>query len=313
MISRRQLLKGFAALSISGIGLGGYALAEPFRLSVTRYALTPPNWPNGLQLRIAVLADLHACQRWMPVERIRQIVARTNALSADIVLLPGDFVVGHRMARFSRPVAHDDWARELARLSAPLGRHAVLGNHDWWEDVSVQRRRAGPVAAGVALERAVIPVFENDAIRLSKDGRAFWIAGLGDQWAFWPRRENYEWFKQRGKVDYVGVDDLKGTLAKVTDDAPVILMAHEPDIFARMPDRVALTISGHTHGGQVNLAGYTPIVPSKFGSRYVYGHIVEDGRHLIVSGGLGLSGLPIRFGCPPEIVLIELGGAQQPA
>jgi len=96
-------------------------------------------------------------------------------------------------------------------------------------------------------------------------------------------------------------------LAKVTDDAPVIMMAHEPDIFPRVPERVSLTISGHTHGGQVNLFGYTPVVPSKFGSRYVYGHVVEGGRDLIVSGGLGLSGLPVRFGVPPEVVLIELG------
>ena len=93
----------------------------------------------------------------------------------------------------------------------------------------------------------------------------------------------------------------------MTDDAPVILMAHEPDIFAEVPNRVALTVSGHTHGGQVRLAGFTPIVPSKFGSRYAYGHIVEDGRHLVVSGGLGLSGLPIRFGSPPEVVLVALG------
>lgn len=308
MISRRQLFRGFAAFSLVGGGLGSYALAEPFRLSITRYAVTPRNWPRGLRLRVAVIADLHACWPWMSVERIREIVARTNALEADIVLLPGDFVVGDRMAKFSKFVAHDDWARELARLSAPLGRHAVLGNNDWWEDIAVQRRRSGPVAAGVALERAGIPVYENDAVRLSKDGHAFWLAGLGDQWAFWSKRENYLKFKQRGKVDYEGVDDLGGTLAKVSDDAPVILMAHEPDIFAVVPDRVALTISGHTHGGQVNLAGYTPIVPSKFGSRYVYGHIVEAQRDLIVSGGLWLSSLPIRFGRPPEIVVIELGG-----
>lgn len=309
MISRRQLLKGFAAFSLGGAGLGGFALAEPFRLGVTRYAVTPRNWPTGLRLRVAVIADLHACRPWMSVERIGKIVARTNALAPDIVLLPGDFVAGYRMQRFSGYVSHDDWARELAQLSAPLGIHAVLGNHDWWEDIEVQRRRSGPVAAGEALQRAGIPVYENDAVRFVKDRQAFWIAGLGDQWAFWPKRENYLKFKQRGKIDYDGVDDLQGTLAKVTDDAPVILMAHEPDIFPDVPDRVAVTISGHTHGGQVNLAGYTPIVPSKFGARYVYGHIVEGGRDLVVSGGLGLSGLPIRFGRPPEIVLIELGGA----
>ncbi len=105
-----------------------------------------------------------------------------------------------------------------------------------------------------------------------------------------------------------GLHDVPGTLAKVTDDAPVILMAHEPDIFPKIPARVALTLSGHTHGGQVRLFGYSPVSNSRYGQRYLYGHVVEAGRHLIVSGGLGLSRIPIRLGVPPEIVLVELGG-----
>jgi uncharacterized protein len=105
------------------------------------------------------------------------------------------------------------------------------------------------------------------------------------------------------------VDDLEGTLAKVTDDAPVILLAHEPDIFPRVPARVSLTLSGHTHGGQVRLLGYSPMVPSRFGNRFAYGHIVEDGRHLVVSGGLGCSILPVRIGVPPEIVMIDVTAA----
>jgi predicted MPP superfamily phosphohydrolase len=95
----------------------------------------------------------------------------------------------------------------------------------------------------------------------------------------------------------------------VTDDAPVILLAHEPDIFPRVPEQVSLTLSGHTHGGQVRLFGYSPVVPSRFGNRYAYGHIVESGRSLIVSGGLGCAILPVRFGVPPEIVLIDVGTA----
>jgi predicted MPP superfamily phosphohydrolase len=148
------------------------------------------------------------------------------------------------------------------------------------------------------LAAAGIPVLENEAVRLTKDGQAFWLLGLGDQLAIWGRTKR-------------GVDDLPGTLAQLTDAAPAILLAHEPDIFARVPDRVALTLSGHTHGGQVRLAGYSPMVPSRFGNRYAYGHVVENGRHLIVSGGLGTSIMPVRFGVPPEIVLIQLG--QMPA
>ena len=70
---------------------------------------------------------------------------------------------------------------------------------------------------------------------------------------------------------------------------------------------VALTICGHTHGGQINLLGWTPVVPSRYGSRYVYGHKVEDGRHIVISRGLGCSGIPVRVGAPPEVVLLDLG------
>lgn len=308
MITRRQVVLGLTAGTAGLVGGGGYALAEPFRLTIASYAITPPGWPGSLRLRLAIIADLHASDPWMPVDRIRRIVATTNGLRPDACLLLGDFVASHRISKLSRPVAHDDWARALAGLEAPLGTHAVLGNHDWWEDLAVQSSRSGPTPAGEALRRAGIAVYENQAVRLSRDGQPFWIAGLGDQWAFWPRRENYERFKARGKIDYEGVDDLPATLAAITDDAPVVLMVHEPDVFPGVGDRVSLTVAGHTHGGQVSLLGYTPIVPSRFGSRYAYGHIVEDGRHMIVSGGLGCSGLPIRFGRPPEIVIVDLGG-----
>lgn len=297
-------MKGVLSFSAGTAALGGYAVAEPWRLNVTRYAFTPPNWPAGLKVRCAVIADLHACEPWMGDARIRQIVARTNALSPDVTLLLGDYVAGARLSRMSKVMDDRVWAQALGGLKAPLGVHAVLGNHDWWQDVAVQVRRSGPVPAAVALEAAGIAVYSNKSVRLVKDGQPFWLAGLGDQWAFWPRGH----LKHPGLVrTYDGVDDLQGTLAQVTDNAPVILMAHEPDIFPTVPGRVALTISGHTHGGQVTLAGFAPVVPSKFGRRYVYGHVVEGNRNLIVSGGLGCSGVPVRLGRPPEIVLIELG------
>ena len=107
-----------------------------------------------------------------------------------------------------------------------------------------------------------------------------------------------------------GASPAVGTIwGRLIADAAMYLMAHEPDIFPEVPGRVALTLSGHTHGGQVRVFGYAPIVPSKFGTRYAYGHVVENARHLVVSGGLGCSGVPFRFGSPPEIVLVELGAA----
>jgi predicted MPP superfamily phosphohydrolase len=123
--------------------------------------------------------------------------------------------------------------------------------------------------------------------------------------------------RRDGRIRYHGVDDLPGTLAKVTDSAPVILLAHEPDIFPLVPGRVSLTMSGHTHGGQLRLFGYSPVVPSRYGNRYAYGHISETAtdaagraatlKHLVVSGGLGCSIVPMRIGVPPEITVVNLG------
>lgn len=308
MISRRDLLKALTAFGFGTTAFGGYVAAETLGQSVTQYTMTPRGWPANLKLRIAILADLHICEPWMSVERVAAIVAQTNGLGADAILLLGDYVVGHRMMKFAKPIPVGAWAAEIGKLRAPLGVHAVLGNHDWWDEIEVQRRRSGPTRAGRALEAAGVPVYENKAVRLVKDGAPFWIAGLGDQWAYWPRDEDHATFLKNGKKDYLGVDDLQGTLAQITDDAPVILMAHEPDIFPEVPARVSLTLSGHTHGGQVRIFGYAPVVPSKYKNRYVYGHIVEDNRDLIVSGGLGCSGFPVRFGSPPEIVVVDLEG-----
>ncbi|MFT5508531.1 MAG: putative MPP superfamily phosphohydrolase [Hyphomicrobiaceae bacterium] len=303
IITRRQFLTTVAGLAATGAMLGGYAFAiEPYRLYFPRYRLTPANWPAGLKLKIAAIADLHTCHPWMTAQRVRSIVHSVNAQKPDIVVLLGDFIATHRFVSEAEDKAA--WTAALAELEAPLGVHAVQGNHDWWESKEVQRKLAGPTPVARALEAVGIPVYENKAVRIEKDGKAFWLAGLGDQWAFYRSRDLEKRWRSFG---YEGVDDLEGTLAQVTDDAPVIMMAHEPDVFDRMPRRVSLTMSGYTHGGQVQFMGIAPVVPSRFGRRYVYGHVQEAERDLIVSGGLGCSGLPIRFGRPPEVPIIELG------
>lgn len=298
MLDRRRVLKTLAGLFLSSFGLGGYAYAwEPTRQRVARYRVKPTNWPAGRSLRLAVLADLHVGGPHMPVARVREIVDQANALEPDLTLLLGDFVAS-RTRRPDDP-APAEWAAELARLQAHHGRFAVLGNHDWWQDDRARQARSGPTQSGLALEAVGIAVLENRALRLETKAGPLWLAGLGDQEAFAMRRVPHG---QRR-----GIDDLPGTLAMVTDDAPLILMAHEPDAFARVPSRVALTLSGHTHGGQVRLFGWSPVVPSRYGNRYAYGHVAENGRDLIVSAGLGTSKVPLRFGAPPEIVLVELG------
>ncbi|HXF54848.1 MAG TPA: metallophosphoesterase [Hyphomicrobiaceae bacterium] len=303
MLTRRNLLAGAGGVLASSFALAGYAVAvEPKLLLARRYAIAPAGWPQGLRLRIAAIADLHACDPWMTLDMIERIVAETNELGADVIALLGDYETINRYTEARIPMRA--WTEALGRLRAPLGVHAVLGNHDWWQDPQAMRREQGPVVSRRALEDAGVPVYENDAVRLVKDGAPFWIAGLGDQWAFYRGRRRRRVGPHTG---YRGVDDLPGALARVRDEAPVILLAHEPDIFPKVPARVSLTLCGHTHGGQIRLMGYSPVIPSMYGQRYAYGHVVEEGRHLVVSGGLGCSGVPVRIGVPPEIVVVDLG------
>ncbi|WP_311275344.1 metallophosphoesterase [Methylobacterium sp. WCS2018Hpa-22] len=293
--TRRQLLTGIGASTalVASAGAYGFVIEPRHRLVVTRYAPVLPGWTHGLSLKVAVLADFHVGEPTMPLDRIAEIVDATNRLEPDLILLLGDYPSGPSVT--TRKVPLVEFARVVDGLRAPLGVYAILGNHDWWDDTIVQTTRRGPVESQRVLEARGIPVMENIALRLEKDGYPFWIAGLGDQ----------EPFLLRG--DRRGRDDLPGTLAQVTDDAPVILMAHEPYIFPRVPERVSLTLAGHTHGGQIRFFGASPLVPFVRGKDLSYGHVVDEGRHMIVSGGFGVSRVPIRIGVPPEIVLLELG------
>jgi predicted MPP superfamily phosphohydrolase len=287
-VSRRQfVLGGLGLAGLCAAATAGYATGiEPRSLIVTSYAFTPPGWPVGHRRTITAIADVHAGGPNMGLAHIQQVVDVANLLKSDLTVLLGDYVATHRFV--TERVAPDAWAAEFKRLEAPLGVYAILGNHDWWHGIADIRRALGDVN---------IPVLENDAVLLGEPRRQFWLAGLGDQLAH-----------RIGRRRFLGVDDLPGTLARAKTDDPIVLLAHEPDIFVKVPDRVALTLAGHTHGGQIRLPGiWERTVPSAYGGRFAYGHIVENDRHMIVSGGLGTSLVPMRLGVPPEIVRIELG------
>lgn len=299
LLTRRRFLQAGAGLFGAGLGLGAYAGAiEPgFRLEITSYALDPPNWPPGLKLKIGVIADIHACEPWMGPARIRHIADLTNALRPDVIVLLGDFHGGHNIV--TGPVVPEQWGEALSVLKAPLGVHAILGNHDWWHGPLPRDAGDGGESVRRALRHASFNVMENSAVRLRKNGQPFWLMGLGDQMAY-----------RTGRYTTEGVDDLDGTLRLLTDDAPAILLAHEPRIFHIVPERISLTLCGHTHGGQVNLPGWldSRIRPARLGTRNMsYGHIVQDNRHMLISGGLGTSIAPIRFFRPPEIVEVDIG------
>jgi predicted MPP superfamily phosphohydrolase len=228
----------------------------------------------------------------MPAERIAGIAELTSRLAPDIVFLLGDYNGSLRYA--SRPVMPEAWGEALSVVKPPLGIHAVLGNHDWLHGPLPDMPSDGAAGIRRALARAGSSILENDALRLKKDGHAFWVAGLGDQIARVATSSGRTWRTR---------DDLQGTLAQVGDEAPVILLAHEPYVFSRVPDRVSLTLSGHTHGGQVNVPVFDTL---RDPSKLTYGHIEAGDRHLIVSAGLGTSVVPVRFMRPPEIVTVTI-------
>ena len=304
--TRRLILKVGAGLLFTGFSCGSYArFLEPGgSIALDRYRLSPKGLKPWLRLRLVALADLHCGSAHMPLSRVNEIVDITHALQPDVIVLLGDYITGRR--RMVHEISPAMWAKALGRLNAPLGVHVILGNHEYWDDAVVQRRGYGETVGQKALEDAGLPVLNNQALRIKKDGAPFWVAGLADQLALKIGHE-----RQRGGL-YRGLDDLSGTLAQASDGAPVILLAHEPDIFASLPDtphtaNLALTLSGHTHGGQINILGWRPIIPSQFGSRFAHGRITEEGRDLIVSAGLGTSGPPVRLGVPPEVVIVDLG------
>ncbi len=285
MISRRHFLTSGAAAVSSGVFSAADALAiEPgFSLTVKEWTVRHASWPKlARPLRIGVLADIHAVDPWMPSARIGAIAERLNGLEPDAVVLLGDYTNALYPRFINARVRVAEWMAALRELSAPLGVYAVLGNHDWWSgEVPLIRR---------SFEKAGIPLLENSAISVSAGTHRFWIAGLGDQLA-----------SRAG-----GADDLEGTLSQLSGDAPSILLAHEPAIFKRVPSRVMLTLAGHTHGGQVYVPFIgRPVMPDACAG-YAYGHFKEEGRHMIVSSGLGLSGYPIRFMVPPEIAVVTL-------
>ncbi|RLQ88684.1 metallophosphoesterase [Notoacmeibacter ruber] len=303
MPDRRAAIKILGGAALVGLAATSAVAAETFvRLKVQRYAITPPGWPPELRLRAVLMSDLHACRPWVGPSRIRKIVNAMNALKPDIHLLLGDYLSGMDLSLGQVP--SEAWGAELSRLQAPLGVHAVLGNHDWGDDPISDFTEDSPSTARQALQSAGIKVYENDVERLDTDGEAFWLAGLGDQMGRYTKMVD-------GRPRAFSRADLPATMAKIADDeAPVLLMAHEPDIFPDVPDRVSLTLSGHTHGGQIAPFGWAPVVPRiRHELDYRYGHYQEEGRDLLITGGIGMSILPVRIGVTPEIVLLELGGA----
>jgi uncharacterized protein len=253
---------------------------EPDRLVVNEVSINLTPWPPAFDhLKVILVSDLHVGSPHIDIDKLQQVVSTINRQNPDLILLAGDFVIQDVVGGdFVEP---EVIAAKLKDLRARLGVFAVLGNHDWWYDGDRVMR---------ALNDVGIRVLENDVARIERDGHSLWLVGLAD---FWTRKP-----------------DVEGTLQKVSDAGPVIMLTHNPDIFPRLPPRVALTLAGHTHGGQVNIPLFgRRIVPSDYGERYAIGHIKEANHHLFVTAGVGTSIIPARFRVPPEISVLILKGS----
>jgi predicted MPP superfamily phosphohydrolase len=269
---------GLWVVLLAAVLLGGWAFwIEPQRLVVHEESLDVPHWPGKLSgFRLALLSDLHVGSPYWGLPSLERLVERVNQERPELVLLAGDYMIND--VKFGQWVDPESIAAALARLEAPLGVVAVLGNHDWW---------SGGRRVRQAFESQGIIVLENESHAVQRGDQRFFVAGLADQ------------LTRRLLLDK--------TLEGVADGAPFLVLAHEPDVFVRVPERASLTLAGHTHGGQVRLPLLgRPVIPSKYGQRFAAGHIEEEGRHLFVTTGVGTSVFPVRFGVPPEIAILNL-------
>lgn len=233
---------------------------EPYILTVKKLTVND----NSLKgLKIVFASDFHI----KPYEmfRLKRIIKAVNKQNADIVLLGGDYVNGHKMGM---SMTIDKIAKELSEIHSKNGIYGVIGNHDGWQ---------GKEECIKELEKNNIKVLFNE----NKCFENFCIAGLDDL--------------------QTGTPNINKALTNITK--PVILLTHTPDIMPKVPYNVNLTLAGHLHGGQIRL-NKALIVPSIYGNKYANGFLNDKGKKIYTTKGLGTSILPIRFNCPPEIVVI---------
>ncbi len=264
--------------------LGGAALVPPVSwlyvaevelrwLRVERVSVFLPRLPRAFHgLTIAQISDLHVGP-YIGAEEVRAAVEAVMRLNADVVVITGDFVssLSHGEAKIIET--------ELTPLSAPLGVYGIMGNHDWWNDRKVVRR---------AVEGAGLAMLQNERVPLTRAGETLYLAGVDDYW--------------QGKAD------LSKTLNGLTADAPVVLLAHEPDyadLVAHDP-RVLLQLSDHSHGGQVRLPIIGPLELPRYAHRYPLGLQKAGDLWVYTNRGIGVTGLPVRFNCRPEVTVLTL-------
>lgn len=276
-ITRRTLLKALIKL-VAGSGLSavagyGYtAIIEPEWLAVERVLIPIKSLPTALEgFKIVHMSDFHLYP-YTTLEHIRAVVVRANALKADVICLTGDYVI-----RKVEPMG--DLASGLGKLNAKHGVFSVMGNHDIWTNrVLIEER----------LKAVGILTLNNSGVSLNEGGKSVWLAGVDSAFA--------------------GNPSLPAALEKAPGASVGVLLAHEPDpadTYSLDP-RVALQLSGHTHGGQVRIPGIGALILPEYGLKYDCGLYKVRDMWVYTTRGIGVIGPPIRFNCRPEITEIIL-------
>lgn len=280
---RRRLRLRWVLLAVALVGALAYPFWEATLLRIDEHTVYVTGLDANLRnLRIVYASDIHQCA-WFGQERVNALIQTLNSLNADLILLGGDYATDSTSA-----IA---FFQNAPRLQARLGVFGVLGNHDRTQP----EENLGVLMAQMTSYGCLPLVNTVSEVRVGQ-GRLY-IAGVDDC--------------------YNGFPDVAGVAAQVQSDDFFIFLGHSPDL---MPDVLAarsadgrshwydLALFGHTHGGQVNLLGFTPFVrlAPGTGARYLSGWLEENRASVLVSNGVGTSNLPMRFLAVPQIHLITL-------
>jgi len=269
---RRRIVWIAAALALLLAGALAWTLVEPRIVTVAEYEITSPDVQAALDgTQIVFLTDIHH-GTYLSRDRVRSLVDRVNGMHPDLVVLGGDYI--HGGADRIEPCF-----AELARLRAPLGVYGVLGNHDHWASTRLSEE---------SMADAGIEQLDNRGVWIERGGGRIRLGGVGDLWED----------EQR----------IEATTGGTSPDDFVLLLTHNPDYVEELtPGAVDMALAGHTHGGQVTLFGlWAPTLPSKLGQKYRSGLVETGPVPVIVSNGIGSITPPLRFGAPPQIVLVTL-------
>ena len=250
-----------------------YSFVEPFMLKVKEVTFTSADLPKAFDgTRVVFISDIHRGP-FFSQDRVRSLVSKVNALKPDLILLGGDYV-------YEDPVKYSESCfQELARLNAPEGCFAVLGNHDYGKDVGPSTR---------AIQNAGITLLDNRGVWIDKGNERIRLGGVGD----------YD----------VDNPDIAPIIRGTAPGDFVLLVSHNPAFVRELkPGQVDLMLSGHTHGGQVTFFGlWAPVLPREVGQKLRTGVVKTDATTVIISNGVGTIFPPIRFFARPDIVVVTL-------